>query len=420
MKRRIGMRFRGSGASVYRAGAIRDAHGINHRPGAIAVRNGRIVAIGPSDEVLTRVRPLEIVDLHDVLILPAMVNSHAHLHLSMAGSMPYGGGFTDWLRQVMELTPKNEQQIVEAVRQGVDLSYAAGVGIVGDIAPSAAAITARIEAGLPGVSYLECFGLGNHQPQAVNVLEEVFKNPPFETSHPTVHLGIQPHAPYSAGLDLYDAATRLARTHAYRLSTHLAETREELQFTREGRGPFVDLLKQLGKWDDSIQPAGEHPIDWLDEQLKHGRWLLAHCNYVEAEHIEKLAKYGCSVAYCPIASDYFGHTNHRYRDMLEAGVNVCLGTDSIICQPPDEPQPLGILPQMRYLYRRDKTDPMTLLRMATTNGTRALSLVQSNATLHSGTNASLIAVAFDPADPTDPLIQILENDTPVEPLMYIA
>ncbi len=422
MKRRIGMRFRGSGISVYRAAAVCDATGINHRPGAVAVRNGRVVAVGDDQDVMQQVRAVEVIDLPDMLILPAMVNAHAHLNLTPLGPRPYNGRFIDWLKMVIAEAPRDDAAVADAVRQGVEGCWAAGVGTAGDIAPSPAAIQARMETGLQGVSYLECFGLGKRQQQTIDELNDLFEgHPALDRSHPTVALGIEPHAPYSAGPELYHAATKYASSHAYRLSTHMAETPEELAFVRDGTGPFVDLLKELGKWEPGLAPArGEHPIDWLDDVLKHGRWLLAHCNYVDDAHIEKLAKYGVSVAYCPVASDYFGHTGHRYRDMLEAGVNVCLGTDSVICQPPHEPQPLGILPQMRWLYRRDGTDPQTLLRMATINGTRALSMISSNATLRAGTHASMIAVAFNPDDPTDPLTQILENDAPAEPLMYIA
>jgi cytosine/adenosine deaminase-related metal-dependent hydrolase len=102
--------------------------------------------------------------------------------------------------------------------------------------------------------------------------------------------------------------------------------------------------------------------------------------------------------------------------MLAAGVNVCLGTDSILCQPPNEPQPLGILPQMRFLYRRDKTDPDVLLRMATVNGLRAMGLDENLATLQAGAPARLIAVKIDPHEATDPLVQVLLNDSIVEPV----
>jgi cytosine/adenosine deaminase-related metal-dependent hydrolase len=156
-------------------------------------------------------------------------------------------------------------------------------------------------------------------------------------------------------------------------------------------------------------------------------WLLAHCNYVEDAHLPLLARHRASVVYCPIASAYFGHPrrgfrgsdgHHRYRDMLAAGVNVCLGTDSILCQPADETQPHSILAQMRFLFQRDHTDPDTLLAMATTRGLRALGLPARHATLQPGSPARLAAIAIDPADSTDPLRQALESTAPVHPVTF--
>jgi cytosine/adenosine deaminase-related metal-dependent hydrolase len=124
-----------------------------------------------------------------------------------------------------------------------------------------------------------------------------------------------------------------------------------------------------------------------------------------------------------VASDYFGHRNHRYREMLAAGVNVCLGTDSILCQPAGEPQPLGILAQMRHLYRRDQADPEMLLKMATIHGIRGLGFDREhgllNATLKSGAPAKLLAVRIDPADSTDPLTQALGNNYPGAPVVTL-
>ncbi len=94
-----------------------------------------------------------------------------------------------------------------------------------------------------------------------------------------------------------------------------------------------------------------------------------------------------SIAYCPIASEYFGHRGHRYRELLARGVNVCLGTDSMLCQPPDEPQPHGILAQMRRLLERDDVAPGLLLAMATVNGAKALGLPAGTATLRPGAEA---------------------------------
>ncbi len=411
--------------SIYRAAAIRDAQGASSRPGAVAVKHGRVIASGHPDTLPRRVlKNATFIDRPDDLILPALVNAHTHLDLTALGPTPLQGDFTAWLRHVVKARPSEPKPIIDSVRQGLLLSRQAGVGHLGDIAGSTAAIMGRRqaprEAVVPGVSYLECFGLGQRQASSIHAVENALSDLPFE-SRIDFHdrgavLGLGPHAPYSTGLDIYKAANRLSHDRIYRLSTHLAETQEELRFVEHADGPFAELLKELGKWDDAITPTGQHPIPWLEPVLKHARWILAHCNYVEDDHIDILQHTGTSVAYCPVASEYFGHENHRYRDMIEAGVNVCLGTDSILCQPKDEPQPMGIFPQMRRLYRRDQTDPGLLLKMATTNGMLALEFSETDATLQKRAPAVFAAVRIDKDDPLDPLVQALANDNLITPI----
>jgi aminodeoxyfutalosine deaminase len=435
-----------AGTTIFHAAAVRDAAGVNFRPGAIAVRAGCILAAGAPHHVdAVAGENCRVVEMRDRLILPALVNAHAHLDLTSIGPRPFGGDFVAWLRDVVQRRPTTAEQITAAVHAGLKQSHEAGVGVVGDIAGTVEAVRARLNCPGPGVapggvSFLECFGLGRRQTAGfIDLIAKI-----RQLGSPTdgaslerhsggggpVFLGIQPHAPYSAGLGLYNAAGRLAEDRGLRLSTHLAESPSELEFIRDAAGPLADLLHGIGKWDDTLKPTGLHPVDWLEPELRRGIWLAAHCNCVEPEHIQTLVHTRTSVAYCPRASAYFGFppqsgggggaahggepSVHPYLKMLDAGVNVCLGTDSILCQPPDEPQPLGILPQMRFLYRRDGTDPGVLLTMATINGLRALDLDEALATLRPGTPTNLIAVQIDEDNPADPLAQALENNNLAE------
>jgi cytosine/adenosine deaminase-related metal-dependent hydrolase len=412
-------------ATVYRSAAIRDAHGQAARPGAIAVRNGRVVAAGSPEELPKRVTEgARWIDRSGELLMPMLVNAHLHLDLSGIGPLTYDGDFLNWLRTVMAKRPQESGAIAQAVHRGLRLSLEAGVGCIADIAGSVPAIEARLNApdelALPGVSYLECMGIGRDQAERFDQTVDALDRLPFETAvtgHDRgVVLGIEPHAPYSTGKQVYELANRLSHRRIYRLATHLAEWQAELEFVRSGTGPFADLLHELGKWDETIRPAGDHPIDWLEPELRRGRWLLAHCNYVDNRHIEILHRTGTAVAYCPEASDYFGHRGHRYREMLEEGVNVCLGTDSLICHGPADhvdDQPMSIFRQMRYLYHRDGTEGDTLLKMGTTNGMLAMEFSEADATLRKGAPACFSAVAIDPDDERDPLVQALSSRQPV-------
>lgn len=398
----------------FRAAALRDAMEVDVRPGVVAVREGRIVATGDETSVQRATgKPDRVLDLGDVLLLPGMVNAHAHLDLTHQPRVPYGGSFIDWLKKVIQSRVHDEYAITMAVGDGLRMSLESGVLTVADIAGSIQAVQAMlhspITARCPGhFSFLEVTGFGARgeaqSQQASEQIQSLIKNSdPLDS--PRVVLALQPHAPYSTGLPAY----RFAGAKGPLASTHLAETLEEAQFIRDATGPFADLLHRLGKWDDSISPQGKSPVQYLRPVLEQscGRWIAAHCNYVDDADLQTLAATKTHVAYCPVASDYFHHRDHRYRDMLEAGINVCLGTDSIICQPADEPQPMGILPQMRHLYQRDRTDPRMLLQMATLNGSKALGLHDRMGRFSPGYSGHFSAVRFDPDDLTDPLVQVL-------------
>ncbi|MCE9591754.1 MAG: amidohydrolase family protein [Planctomycetes bacterium] len=413
---------------LLRAGALRDAVGVNLRPGAVLLREGVIVAVGEPQAIerLAGEQPDKpvILDLPDRLVMPALVNAHAHLDLTTMGRVPYAGVFADWGMRVMRFrADQKEADIHAAVREGLRMSRESGVGWIGDIAGSPAALdafrNAPAEVALPGVGYLERFGIGSGEAEAVEAMRAVVEswvNHGAGGQSGRVKLGLQPHAPYSAGPGLFMEVARLAALHGLALSTHLAETVEELQFLSEGGGMYEELFKQMGRWDGSIKPSGKHPVDHLAAALRARPWLLAHCNYVDDAHIRLLAECGASVAYCPIASEYFGHTGHRYREMLAAGINVCLGTDSILCQPAGEAQPLGILPAIRRLYRRDGTRPDTLLRMATVNGLKAMGIEESQATFTPGVPASLVSVRIDARDNEDALVQVLRGNETLSPV----
>lgn len=398
--------------TVLYAGALLDATGVKASPGAVLVQDGRIVETGEAQTLpKDLVEQAEVVDRRNHLLLPAMVNAHTHLELTDAGPQPYNpqGGFMGWVKMLRASCSTHLSGRRESAGRGSVLSKQSGIQAVGDIAPDASFEATRIGGQLDGVTYLELFGLG----------------PPFDTDAlakiETATVGLQPHAPYSAGPSIFEAAARSGRP----VCTHLAETLDEVAFVGSLDSPQRDYLKQIGKWDESFSAhygQGLSPVRWMRPYLEaaahDGGWLVAHCNYVSDEDIAILADTNTSVAYCPIASEYFGHKGHRYRDMLNAGINVCLGTDSIVCADPDDLQPLGLLSAMRRLYQRDQADPQTLLAMATVNGARALRLDAKLATLQAGAPAHFACIRIDSDSSTDPFVQVLTGQNQVEAISF--
>jgi cytosine/adenosine deaminase-related metal-dependent hydrolase len=117
------------------------------------------------------------------------------------------------------------------------------------------------------------------------------------------------------------------------------------------------------------RPPGLSPVPYLDSLgALQPSALLIHCNYLDQESMISILRSRSSVAYCPRSHAYFGHERHPVRELLDMGVNVALGTDSLASN-----SSLSILDEMRFLHRtRKDLKCEEILRMATLNGAAAL------------------------------------------------
>ena len=111
-----------------------------------------------------------------------------------------------------------------------------------------------------------------------------------------------------------------------------------------------------------------------------------------------LGKHRVHVVHCPRSHAYFRHPPFLRERLANAGVNVCLGTDSLATmrkigkQKPE----LNMFEEMRVLADTDKTiSPDEILRMATVNGARALGFAGQTGELSKNAFADLIAIPFD-------------------------
>ena len=386
-----------------------DAAGTRAIPGAVLLDGNTILASGSPQAVGDPGEGTDARDLPGAVVLPGLVNAHAHLDLSGDGLLGACPSFPAFVERVRSIRDAGDEAVVgRAVERGVALSLGGGTALVGDIAGHGSPVPARVlRAGpLGGVSYLEVFGTGPREPAAIEAMRRHAAEAPQMADG--VRFGLSPHAPYSCGIDLYRAAAATQRP----LATHLAETSEEVRFMERGDGPIADMLRRIGVFDESAAPARAHPVDALAPVLAATPIVAAHVNCIADAHLDAMARWPITVVYCPRAAVFLGHPPHRYRAMRERGIRVALGTDSLLCL--DTPDRISVLDEMRLLHRRDGADPADLLSMATVAGAGALAFDEGLATLQPGPVAGVLACAFDPADPTDPLVQVLEDEAPPE------
>ena len=397
---------------VIHADMVADAHRVIS-PGAILLDGPRIVKVGSPQSVGT-VAHASLESRPEELILPGLINAHVHLDLTSLGPISCDEGFSKWLECIRAGRETTDEGISNSVCRGVSASLAGGTVGVGDIggAYSWVPVETLQDHPLLGFCAIEVFGTGLRQQvglEAIRSIIERCRSWPQRTDR--VRPALSPHAPHSCDRSVFAAAAASGLP----LATHLAETLEELRFCRDGDGPLRDLLMAAGVWSEEIEPLGNHPLDAMDDLLAQGTWTIAHVNYpsshqesaaLRAARIARLAEHDVSVAYCPRASRFFGHpaesqAGHPWRELLEAGVPVALGTDGMPCL--DTPDRLSILDEMRCLADEDSASFEELIGMATIHGARAVGIDPGLVGLDPGPIAGLISI---PAVDRDPLRSI--------------
>jgi cytosine/adenosine deaminase-related metal-dependent hydrolase len=410
---------------LVRAGTVVDAGGVDASPGGLLLEGSTVIAAGEL-AAIGEVADATVIDRPFSAVVPAFVNAHAHLDLSHVEPIPGGGDFTAWIAAIRAARHPDDASIARSVRRGIELSLAGGTAAIGDIAGTGSPVPTEAlrRSPLMGVSYREFFGVGRRQPDAAAAIAALAEadraargEPGADASLARIRQGISPHAPYSCGPRVFAAAAAAGLP----IATHLAETLEELEFVRDGGGRFEAFLREIEAWDDSVTEGpdamgatGRHAVDLVLESLAAGvagaaeaaeaagddrpPTLAAHGNYLRPEDHAALAAAGVGIAYCPRASSWFrhpvaGHGPHPWRELLQAGVLVCLGTDGRPCL--DTEDRISVLDEMRFLVRRDRVSARTVLPLATVHGARGLGLDPAWFTFAAGHVAGVLALPAD-------------------------
>jgi 5-methylthioadenosine/S-adenosylhomocysteine deaminase len=340
--------------------------------------DGRVQAVG-SDENVPRPADVPAEDFGDAVILPGLINTHTHLELTGFEGQVHERDFSAWIRRLRDLkTTRTPEEYLQAARRGLAQSYAAGVTTVADTGDSGAVIQALSESDASGIAYQEVFG--PHPDQ----LQESLAGLRSRVSHLSrwatgrVRIGISPHAPYTVSGPLLESVARWSAEERLPLAVHLAESRAEVDFLGQGAGPFARAWRDRGiPLPDQSQGT---PVEWLD---RHGglteRTLCIHAVQLQPHDIARLATSGAAVSHCPLSNEAHGHGTAPLSALLEAGIRVGLGTDSVVSV-----GRMDLLAEARTARHRAQLGAEEALALCTLAGAKALGLEAETGSLQVG------------------------------------
>lgn len=368
--------------------------------GAVAVEGEHIVAVGPVDAVLDRVRATaHEVSLDDRpgLLLPGLVNAHTHLQYTSfadVGATPFPD-YTAWsIRFVEEYDRRVDDDWVAGARAGLDEVIASGTTCVGDVVTDWAARDVLVDAGVPGVAYLELIGT-DLEAWDGGVGEALHRAVSTGRLRGVTTVGISPHAPYSVEPDVIIAMVDMARTFGVRLHIHVGESDGEDEFYRSGTGSLAERVRQVASRRIDILERGGTGLSTAEYVQSLGAFgpdcHIAHGVYLGQEGRAIVASEGTVVALCPRSNAIVGIDAPPVADYLDEDVPFAVGTDSLGSSPSldlmDDVAALAALASEQG-YRGDDLD-RRLLWAATMGGATGMGLADELGSLEIGKRADL-------------------------------
>ncbi|HYH96677.1 amidohydrolase [Hyalangium sp.] len=357
--------------------------GPNLSDGAVAVRDGAIVAVGPTAQIASAYTAADRIDARGMAVLPGFVNTHTHVPMTLFRGIADDRDLMDWLQQFIFPAEKNNVDR-EFVKWGTRLAaaemIASGTTTFADMYYFEADIARETRtAGLRAVlgETLIDFPAPDNKTwdEAIaysRAFAAEFKNDPLITA------ALAPHAPYTVSADHLKQVRSTATELGAPILIHVAETEDELRQVAERSG-------------------GMTPVAYLDSLGFLGPDVVAaHSVWLKDSEVQTLASRRAGVAHCPESNMMLSSGVAQVPELLRAGVNVGLGTDG----PAGSNNNLDMIEEMASAARLQKVtrkDPKALsarqvLEMATIGGARVLRLDQKIGTLEPGKRADIIVI----------------------------
>jgi 5-methylthioadenosine/S-adenosylhomocysteine deaminase len=358
--------------------------------GFIAVRGEEIVAVGSGSSASLRFAPKGIdaklkIDARGKLILPGFINGHTHVPMTLLRGLKDDVTLEEWLtKSIFPAEAKNVTE--EFVRWGTRLAAAeqirSGVTTFADMYYFEDAVAEETKAagmrGVLGETILDFPAPDNKTNDAMLEYAEKFLK--RWQGDLLIHAAVAPHSIYTDSEKTLKDSAALARKYNAPILIHVAETKKEL--------------------NDSREKNGTTPVQYLDKLGILGPDVLAaHCVWVDETDRKILAQRQVGCVHNPSSNMMLASGVAPVIEERAAGIAVGLGTDS----PAGSNNDLSLMEEMDLaakLQKITKMDPRALgskavVEMATIEGARALHMDKEIGSLETGKKADLILIELD-------------------------
>ena len=376
---------------IIRARAVVTMDGAPIENGAVTVSGDRIVDVGKFDEITSR-NAGEIVDLGEQALLPGLINAHCHFdYTCLRGKIPPQKSFADWIRAIntekANLSPKD---YLASINDGFAEAKRFGTTTIANLTAFPELIP-KISAPIRTWWFAELIDVRTPD-RAGEIIELAIES--LKSAH---NWGLAPHALFTASKKIYRRCEEIAQRENILLTTHLAESLEEMETFRDASGPLYEFLKSIGRPmnDCGSKTPLELFVGALGERALP-QWIVAHLNEVTESDFDllKRSETRFHVVHSPRSHDYFKHSRFPFEKLRALGFNICLGTDSLASN-----ENLSLFAEMRAFQKEfPGVPPEEILQMVTVNPARALRQENALGRIRRGCRADLISIPCSGTD----------------------
>jgi cytosine/adenosine deaminase-related metal-dependent hydrolase len=372
--------------------------------GAIVVDNETIVAVGAYSDI-SRQHPDLSVTVCSGVLLPALVNCHIHLELSVYGVIhppTQASNMCDWIKVLLQSRENANfslDEIRAAAKKMAQKQYDSGIGLMLDVG--------NIDIGKFDSCPLEIHSLyemlGPSKAATQKAIEAI--------EHFPVELSVTAHAPYSTSPNLLKVIKNRCRNQEQLFSFHLAENLDEGLLLSKGEGCFARFLKDRTGSDSPFPIPGidsSTVVEYLQRLgILDSKTICVHCVHLNDEEIKIIADAGAHICLCPGSNKFLSVGTVRLQALLDHGILPALGTDSIASNPS-----IDLWQEMALLGKEHPAvSPESILSMATIGGARAMGRANDYGSLEAGKTARFLHIQDKEYDDVESSEQLLERLT---------
>ncbi len=374
--------------------------------GAVIIRGGRISELG-SFKVVRKHFTGKVLDLSDLILMPALANLHTHLELSVLRfRLTPSGSFISWVKTLIRKRAEfSMEEARRAAAEALKELWREGIVLLADIGNTGLTLPLLRESPFQGIYFREIIDF-----RGKSELKNFLKAPLFNGR---LTYSLSPHTPYTVSPVLIQAIKSWTRRAGLPFSIHVAESPEECLFLQDGSGPIRFLLEERGQFHPGFKAPGLSPVAYLDRLgVLDEKTICVHVVQLEPSDVDILSRRRVKPCLCPRSNIFLGVGLPPLPLLLKAGLKPCLGTDSLASN-----DRLSIFAEMEALYHAfPEVTPETFFLMGTLWGAEALGRSDLGA-IFPGNRPELLGLRSPPGI-KDPFRQLLEGEKKIEVRIY--